>query len=65
MRRGVGGGLRRVGSGIWIVSCIPREACRILNGLCWMGLNTFADPCLLDTGIAQTTLEESDEEEDE
>lgn len=61
----MGGGLRRVGSEIWIVSCIPRERSRIWDGLCWMGLNRFADPCLCDTGIAQTTLEESDDEDDE
>ena len=65
MRRREGGGSHRLGRGIWIVSYhlvfhgLEIETCVT----CETMYDTRADNCLR-TGIAQTTIEESDEEEE-
>lgn len=57
MRRRVAEGLRRVDSGIWIVSCKKFPLAFVFRGL-------FTDYFRC-AGIAQTTIEEDDEEEED
>ena len=56
MKRRVDGGSRRVGRGIWTVSVTGRDSG---IGRVWLLMN------LVVLGIAQTTLEDSDEEDEE